>query len=109
MEKRREREWGNVSVGRRQLTNAREVDLAAYLRGLGFDLEAKGKSNWRVVGCDGLTIRGSHWRQFKAGGRGRFGNSLDFVITVLGLDPHTATRDLLGEDGASADAPSDPG
>jgi hypothetical protein len=87
-------------VGRR-LTNAREVDLAAYLRRVGFDLEAKGKANWRVVGHDGLTVRGSHWREFRAGGRGRVGNSLDFLVTMLGLDPQTAARDLLvGYDGA---------
>lgn len=87
------------------LEMAKDVDLAGYLRSCGFHLEAKGKRNWRLPGHTGLLIHRNHWRESKPGGRGRSGNSLDFLVTVMGLNPITAAQELLDQDDAFRNIP----
>ena len=60
---------------------ARRKDLVQWLRANGYTLSRKGK-NWGVEEISGLLVRENRWKNFYTG---QGGNTLDFLVTALGI------------------------
>jgi len=80
-----------MSFQKEQIQRARQADLVEYLRARGYELKREGQ-NFRVPGHGGLIVRGNHWRQFSTG---EGGNSLDFLVKVLGVEFKKAVEQLV--------------
>lgn len=74
-----------------QIQQARQADLIQYLLDHGYDLKREGQ-NFRIPGHGGLLVRANHWRQFSTG---EGGNTLDFLVRVLGIDFKEAIEQLV--------------
>lgn len=74
------------------IQQARQANLVAYLQAAGYDLQAEGQQ-YRLPGHGGLLITRNYWYQ-KSMERG--GNSVDFLVQILGLDFRAAVEALAG-------------
>jgi hypothetical protein len=74
-----------------QIKAARQADLVAWLQAHGHNLKSEGQ-NWRLPGFGGLLIQGNHFKHFSSG---TGGNSLDFLINMLGMAFLDAVQTLI--------------
>lgn len=94
-----------MSVSEKAVRQARQADLVQYLRSRGYELKKEGQ-NYRVVSHGGLIVQGNHWRHFSSN---QGGNTLDFLVKVLGLDFKAAIEQLAGAPPAEVSSGPTPG
>lgn len=79
-------------LDRETILQARKADLVQYLRARGYELQKEGQ-NYRVNGYSGIVVQGNHWKDFA---ENQGGNTLDFLLKVMGLDFRSAVEELTG-------------
>ena len=76
---------------REQIRDARKAPLAPLLVKRGFALVELPADNFAVTAFPGLIVKDSYWRWPE---RDRAGNTIDFLVQVLGLSFHDAMKTI---------------
>ena len=77
------------------IKQCRQADLKAYFEQRGYELRREGsKGHYRVVGHQGLIVKGNMFYQF---GTEKKGNSVDCLVNVFGMSFKDAIADLAGQ------------
>jgi len=87
---RRENMFSPVSPD--QIRQARRADLVTYLQRAGFELRRE-NGQFRIPDRGGLVVKDCYWHHFATGNGG---NSLDFLVKLLGIPFPQAVAELLG-------------
>lgn len=76
---------------REQIRSARQIPLVALLRKEGLELIELAADNFELRAYPGLVIKDSYWRWPQ---RELSGNTIDFLVRVLGLSFNDAMRKI---------------
>ena len=76
---------------REQIRSARQIPLAPLLRKEGLELIELAAGNFQLRAYPGLVIKDSYWRWPQ---RELSGNTIDFLVKVLGLSFNDAMRKI---------------
>ena len=78
---------------REQIRAARQVPLAPLLQKCGLQLFERAADNFELPAFPGLIVKESYWRWPQ---RNLAGNTIDFLVQVLGMSFHCAMRQITG-------------
>jgi hypothetical protein len=78
---------------REQIRDARKAPLAPLVVKRGLMLVELPAGNFAVAAFPGLIVKDSYWRWPE---RDQAGNSIDFLVQVLGLSFHDAMKTIVG-------------
>ena len=78
---------------REQIRAARQVPLVALLQKRAVQLMEKDAGNFELPAFPGLIVKESYWRWPQ---RNLAGNTIDFFVQVLGMNFHSAMRQITG-------------
>ena len=73
---------------REEIRAARRAHLPSVLRAEGFKLRETREENFELLQCPGLIVKDNYWRWPD---QNRQGNSIDLLVTVLGVTFHGST------------------
>jgi len=76
---------------REQIRDARKAQLAPLIAKRGLALVELPADNFAVTAFPGLIVKDSYWRWPE---RGQAGNTIDFLVQVLGLSFHEAMKTI---------------
>ncbi len=74
-----------------QIQAARRASLPELLNANGFHLSETGAGNYRISEHPGIVVKDSYWRD---PGSERAGNTIDFLVSVLGMSFHQAMNTI---------------
>ena len=77
---------------REQIRDARKAQLAPLIAKRGLALVELPADNFGVTAFSGLIVKDCYWRWPE---RGQAGNTIDFLVQVLGLSFHEAMKTIV--------------
>lgn len=84
-----------MTINRESIRRSRQADLKSYFEQRGYELHREGnKGHHRVVGHQGLIIKGNMFYQFSTEEKG---NSVDCLVKVFGMSFKDAVAELAGQ------------